>query len=967
MRTIAIYLTVSWCFATLAYTQDAAQHQNRAASLLLNGKPEAAIEELQTAADLYASEKKWVYYFNCLNELTEAYLATAQHLKAKRTAKRALWKCINILGRDKEEAAKAAHQLAEVYAASHRYADALTYHKMGLDIRESINGRLHPGVAASLRQIANIHQAAGDVEMAKTDLTEALSIIEDRYHRQHPEVAPLLVQMGNLHKQEEQRAAARKTYERAIRILRAEGSSDKHLLSQALCQLAAISAQQKRMELYREALPHLQSCDEGPSPSAAMAFHHLGAEALEEGKTVEGLRLLQKAMAYAEAVPEAVEAAKSTKLLLADWKRINGDLPEAAAMYNDLGEGYGGLPPLHQLLAGEVALATHRPEAAACWAGLSQDEIGPDAMLSAELRLLRARAAHELGEYETARALTDRLLSSPFPAIAARACLISGEVSLSERAPDQALKALLEGLAKCPGHRVFLLFQLHQLAALAYTDLAAQSPQQLGLLRDAKQQLDYCNTYLDEAIFRPLLLRERYWLSKYQRLTAEAALDVSYLMYRQSGAEHDLDLAFRQLEQTQKVEQWLAMGPAEFAPLYQQALFRRNNNRMSALRNGVGPGHYTAAGYNSDFWQDALGAGESRRYEKLPEEGLQRAEFQKLLQRCRAQSLHYFVGRQHLFILHLRPERVEMLRRPLFGDEHEQLQRMASCTQMEALLKMGREAGEILLPPIEANGRAKRLLIVPDAALGLFPFAALSRPEGDPIGSSFEIYRHTSASGFWQDYYSSKQLPGRKAGRVALEKRDEQWAAGAPTLMTGDFQRLGGPDWFRDWIVNGGGQAWAELACPDGIQCKLALLSLPSMEMDTLLRCWPREGLSSRRIVMPAPSTADSHAGRLLFSFGALQNRGAGNMLLYQQNSITAEDLAATTKGWENRGNFAQSLHQLRSGTSGGAANTAVGLWHMQVFGSPQRPAMAVGNIPAAWILAVVALLILIGWWVKRG
>jgi len=90
-------------------------------------------------------------------------------------------------------------------------------------------------------------------------------------------------------------------------------------------------------------------------------------------------------------------------------------------------------------------------------------------------------------------------------------------------------------------------------------------------------------------------------------------------------------------------------------------------------------------------------------------------------------------------------------------------------------------------------------------------------------------------------------------------------------------------------------------------------------------------------------------------------------MLLYQQNSITAEDLAATTKGWENRGNFAQSLHQLRSGTSGGAANTAVGLWHMQVFGSPQRPAMAVGNIPAAWILAVVALLILIGWWVKWG
>lgn len=141
---IAVLLIACTLRAQEGASVTAAQHQNQAAMLLLNSEPAEAISSLQAAAALYKRDADWEHYFSCLNQVTEAYLELGRLEDAKRWAKKALWESIEKLGRDNNEAARAAHKLGEAYSSAGRHESALESHRLGLMIRRKLYGGRHP-------------------------------------------------------------------------------------------------------------------------------------------------------------------------------------------------------------------------------------------------------------------------------------------------------------------------------------------------------------------------------------------------------------------------------------------------------------------------------------------------------------------------------------------------------------------------------------------------------------------------------------------------------------------------------------------------------------------------------------------------------------------------------------------------------------------------------------------------------
>lgn len=605
------FTAVLWCQPS--GLPEAEQHQNRAAFLLLNGDFEGAILQLEAAAGIYKAAEEWEYYFSCLNQSTNAYLNIGKLDEAKRNAKKALWESIQRLGRDNDEAAKAAHRLAEVYSRAGRHAKALEVHKMGLMIRKSIYGERHTRLADSYDWLAGARAAAADYEQAADYYERAMSLRKDLLGPQHPDIA---VSYANLAKLE----VARENYPKALTHFQTAYSISMNRLGDKHPDVAATLASMARLnrrlgeeglaaEQYRQAAILYRQSPNVKGELAAEAFYELANQYFEEGR-LSAARPFAKAAV--QAFPPGIAASPED---LSRYHHLLG------AIHMEMGEYEAAAGSFQQALDGKQAalsascyeqwsealrLSGDYPaalEAATGFLEWAEEEGIPYSALKASAQL--GRLLIETGQVEAGvRQLGKALSAKDIPFwLFQEAAYSLGDAYRIEGAYEQAIqqfKTLAEEWEKSrqPGA---LFFRFRALLAMgaAHSELAGQDRNTLYNLEAALDAFRACDKLFAELILQPLPAEQLAFLVEGQSHLYGNAIGACYSLYQQNQGGQFLKEAFYFSERSKQLElslPLLLLPPASFSraprPLLEQEatykrevqfLFRKlKNNRFQA-------------------------------------------------------------------------------------------------------------------------------------------------------------------------------------------------------------------------------------------------------------------------------------------------------------------------------------------------------------------------------------------------
>lgn len=277
-------------FAQSEAEMQAFDQQNEVASLLVEGRYDAAIQQLEVLADRYKSLEAWENYFAILNQVTQLYLETDRLVEAKETAKKALWESLQRLGGSNDEAAKAAHKLAEVYAMEKRYPKAMECHHTALEIRFKLFGEIHPSIANSYDRMAATKLKAKDYSAAWDYYDLALHKREQIFGAHHPEIAQSFFNIGKLFSEQNKWAEALDYHEKALQLRVQELPEQDTKIAESLVQtnrIRAVMDKGVRLEELRRAAQLYETSQEKSSLAAALAYYELSKALLAHGHLKE--------------------------------------------------------------------------------------------------------------------------------------------------------------------------------------------------------------------------------------------------------------------------------------------------------------------------------------------------------------------------------------------------------------------------------------------------------------------------------------------------------------------------------------------------------------------------------------------------------------------------------------------------------------------------------------------------------
>lgn len=115
------------------------------------------------------------------------------------------------------EAARLNDEAVSLYGKA-KYAEAITLAERALNIRERVVGPENTLVAQTLNNLAESYQAKGDYTKTEVYFQRALQIRETKLGREHPEVAQSLSNLASLYRTQGAYAKAEPLYQRALAI-----------------------------------------------------------------------------------------------------------------------------------------------------------------------------------------------------------------------------------------------------------------------------------------------------------------------------------------------------------------------------------------------------------------------------------------------------------------------------------------------------------------------------------------------------------------------------------------------------------------------------------------------------------------------------------------------------------------------------------------------------------------------------
>ncbi|MCO6487753.1 MAG: tetratricopeptide repeat protein [Phaeodactylibacter sp.] len=568
----------------------AGQYQNKAASQLLNGDFEGAIGQLESAAALYESAQEWEHYFSCLNQITNVYLSLGRLDDAKRTAKKALWKSIQRLGRDNDEAAKAAHRLAEVYSRAGRHAKAIEVHEMGLMIRESIYGNRHARLANSYDWLARAWLAAADFGRAADFYGRALGMRQELLGAEHPDVAVSYTNLANLE-------LARENYRQALAYFQAAYAISKGRLGNKHPDVASALASMARINhilgdedlsarQYQEAAFLFWQNPESAGELAAEAFHQQAIRHFQDGNLDAAVDYCRRAVqALAEAPAQEPEQALLYQGSLGALLLEKGAYREAAAHFRQaMMTGERTSAVLYSQWVRALRLSGSLPEALDAATGfLEWSKRQADAYFMLEARLQVGGLLIEAGRIdEGIRQLTIVFNHADTPfRLLQEANQYLADAYLRQGNYDKAIQqyrllASEWGQSRQPGASFFRFTALLSLGA-AHSELAGQDRNTLYNLEAALDVFKDCDILLSRLAASPLPAGQLAYLSAALERLYGKAIKTCYSLYQQNQEERYLREAFRYSERSKRLGASLSLlqlPPSGFAGVPQSLLER---------------------------------------------------------------------------------------------------------------------------------------------------------------------------------------------------------------------------------------------------------------------------------------------------------------------------------------------------------------------------------------------------------
>ncbi len=894
--------------AVLAVSQSAQAHQNRAVSLLLNQSYEDAIPELREAAALYERDGAYTRYFDCLNQLSKAYLSTGQTEAAKQTAKSSLWESMKLLGRDNPQASTAAHHLAKAYSAAGRHDDAIQFHQMGLDIRTEIYGKLHSEVVASLCELSVAEREAGQLMQAEEHLNEGLRLLSTIYHPEHAEVAQLRSLLGQLRQESGDLREARQQYETALRILERE-SRPGSLKGEVLLRLASLSEGEEQQALYEEALPYLSQHSLQPDEQMMQGLLRITVQALREGKAELAVRYSSYVLQSAGAESVLSPAEATFGLRLAEGLLVLGRLQEALAVFETIWEkGEIPIPETLAVASCQLSVWAGKPEQAVRWAA---DYEGQASAPSVSVERLTALLAS--GNAEAVSSQLPELRDKLSPAQLAEADYLEGRAMLQTAEPGPALVCFQRGLQQ-PGISVWAKARL--LGAALQAHHATGEPAGDAALR----ALQAFQSAIGECLDSPLAPLQAQQLLQLQEEVQPAALELLYALH--------------------------TARPTEIRPVYEwmeQSAFHRLFTEVHGLRKSAS----ALRQYYQIMQDDSGGEGagqafpEDARYTLVDAGPLSWEAMQSVCRKDQMQPLYFQQTEDYIYCFRVEGGAGSLQRFPLLADWPQQLPNAQKGWTAIIAEELQRSAGT-----------TERLLIIPGAGLELFPFELLAGQQGY-LGETFTLLRHGSLTTYLLDANSAGVLPPA-TGPLAyvLGKEEVQKEGEVIAMPTRQPAVEPGENWVQNWVLEQGGRTLVGSRPP-------AALAFAAIDPSALHFDWPKARLTAIS-AEGMPRLAASLYSRLVWE----QMKGAGAYLVCPSFYAGAETGRQILQQWKSGEQpLVQAARASLSATGEQQPGNAPAV--VLTFGAPAGRRAGAG-IPAYLVLGAVASVIFLGVWAKR-
>jgi len=292
-----------------------------------------------------------------LNNLGEVLRATGQYAEARPIYERSLRIYEQSLGPTHPLVATSLNNLALLLEATADYAAARLLFERALHITEAALGPSHPDVARSLGNLADLLKAIGDYTEARPIYERASKILEQVHGPSHPDVATSLNKLANLFHTTGDYAAARLLYERALAIYEQVLGYNHPSVATSLHNLAEISRAlgdyTKAQVLHERALT-IREAALGPNhQDVAESLNNLALLLKATGDYAAARLLFERALHITEATlgpshPNAAAVLNNTANLL----RATGDYARVRPLYERVVNIYEqSLGPTHPLLA----------------------------------------------------------------------------------------------------------------------------------------------------------------------------------------------------------------------------------------------------------------------------------------------------------------------------------------------------------------------------------------------------------------------------------------------------------------------------------------------------------------------------------------------------------------------------------------------------------------------------------------
>ena len=743
---------------------------------------------------------------------------------------------------DIAEARRLTGQVVQYYATG-RYQEAIPLAQRALAITEKARGPEHPDTAVSLNNLAMLYQAISAYADAAPLYEHALAIIEKALGPEHPNTAVALNNLAALYVTTAAYEKAEPLYRRALATIEKTLGPEHTNTATALNNLAFLyhttAAYAKAEPLYRRALAIDEKALGPEHPNTAIAVNNLALLYQATGAYAKAEPLFERALAIMEKArgPEHPDTARSLdnlallyqttgtyakaeplyqRALAIDEKALGPEHPNTALSLNNLAwlyqvtYAYAKAEPLYQraLAIREKALGPEHPDTAAALNNLAVLYQATGAHTKAEPLFERALAIREkvLGPEHTDTALSLINLAVVYQAAGADAkaepllerALAIREKALGPEHPDTALS--LNVLAK--------LYQSTGAYAKAEPfferalSIDESNTARFLLSGDEARKRAYLqarrgNAYAD-ASFALAAADPR---ARALGLTAALqykgrALDAmagSVALLRRSVDPKDQAFFDEFAAVAQQLSTLTFRGPGNLsAPAYRERLDTLGHEqerlegelsvRSAAFRQAVAP--VTLEGVRQGLPADAALI-EWFRYQPFDPKGSD-------------DRAKWGVPRYVAYVLRREgePAAIDLGAAQDIDELVRDFRAALSDPARNSYKEVARELFGKLIEPLRPSlSGINRLLLAPDGALNLVPFAALADEHGEYVAQLFELTYLTSGRDLLSPAVAPAPAPARGSPVVMADPAYGQSTSGPPpdigAYRSGDLDRSG--------------------------------------------------------------------------------------------------------------------------------------------------------------------------------